>query len=129
MRKALSLLVFCLPLVAQAADVNGVYFTGGGAGAVECPEFVASMEKGRASGIGTFGYVNQTQAFAAYFAGYQTAYNQKMPNTCNVFHGISMNQILSWTEGWCRANPLARVEDAIVNLANERHPQRLTKCN
>jgi hypothetical protein len=113
---------------AFGADRSGQYWNGGGVGAAECPAFVASMERARKHGIGTAGYVNETQGAAMFLAGFQIAYNKQTPATCDIFNGLSYDQLLAWTENFCRQNPLEKYSSAVTALAAEVAPKRLKTC-
>lgn len=110
------------------ADANGRYIEGGAAGGVTCPEFVDSFDKGRQHGLGTLGYVNQIQGFANYIAGYKTAFNRQTPDTCDIFDGVSPDQMLAWTANYCRSNPLEKFYQAVNKLADERYGRRRKSC-
>jgi len=121
-------LVSCTQL-AYAADADDRFWVGGGAGSVACPQFVASMEKGRSLGIGSVGYAEETQAFTMYLQGFRTGYNMSTQKTCDIFpEGEKDYQLLSWLENFCRANPSSRFGNAVVALARERHPKRQSVC-
>ncbi len=66
-----------LPSIAASADTTTgrVYHIGGGVGAVECPRFVATMDRAKKAGAGTLEYVNEINGFEMYVSGFQTAYN------------------------------------------------------
>jgi hypothetical protein len=111
-----------------AFDSTGMYITGGGVGAVECPRFVSVMDRAKKFGTGTAGYVDETYGFAMYVVGFQTGYNLQTPQTCDIFAGLSSDQLLSWLENYCRAYPLERFSGAVVALAKEVHPRRARQC-
>lgn len=114
---------------AYSADAEGRFWLGGGAGGVPCPQFVASMEKGRAVGIGSVGYVSETQAFTMYLLGFRTGYNMSTQDTCDIFpEGEKDYPLLSWVENFCRANPSSRFADGVVALSRDRHPKRQRVC-
>jgi hypothetical protein len=115
--------------VTYSADTNGHFWLGGGAGGVACPQFVASMEKGRSLGIGSIGYVTEIQGFTMYLQGFRTGYNMSTQDTCDIFpDGEKDYSLLSWIENFCRANPSSRFSDAVVALAIDRHSSRQTVC-
>ena len=116
--------------ISHAADAEGRFWMGGGAGSVKCPEFVASMEKARSVGIGTVRYVRETQGFTMYLLGFRTGYNSSTPNTCDIFSSEENDYPwLSWIESWCRAHPSSRFSDAVVALSEERFPKRQQVCS
>jgi hypothetical protein len=112
-----------------AADVSGRSWLGGGAGGVNCPEFVASMEKARSLRIGTLGYVQETQGFTMYLQGFRSGYNVATKDTCDLFAGEENDYpLLAWTENWCRTHSSSRFSDAVVALSVERFPKRQKVC-
>ena len=115
-------------LPSHAADQQGRYWHGGGVGAVECPTFLQTMERAKRSGLGSVEYVSQTQSFVMFLSGFQTAYNLKTPDTCNVFADVSVNQQLFWIENYCRRNSVEVFSATVVALAEEVHPRRLLSC-
>ncbi|HOG81004.1 MAG: hypothetical protein BWX99_00993 [Deltaproteobacteria bacterium ADurb.Bin151] len=120
---AVLLLSFAQPC--WSADLKGRFMTGGGAGGVQCSQFVASMEKARSLGIGTIGYVTETQAFTNYLLGFQTGYNASSTDTYDIFRDDRDEYaLLSWMENYCRANSSKRFADAVIALANDRYPTR-----
>lgn len=130
MRNAISsiFLVTACSAAAFGADRSGQYWHGGGVGAAECPAFVAAMERARTHGIGSAGYINEMQGPMMFLAGFQTAYNMQTPATCNIFNGLSYDQLLAWTENYCRQNPFDKYSSAVVALAAEIAPKRLKTC-
>lgn len=116
--------------ISVAADANGRFLLGGGVGGVQCPEFVASMEKARSLRIGTVGYVRETQGFTMYLLGFRSGYNVATPDTCDVFAGEENDYpLLAWAENWCRTHSSSRFGDAVVALAAERFPHRQRACS
>jgi hypothetical protein len=121
-------LVWCTQL-AYSADLDGRFWLGGGTGGVACPQFVASMEKGRSLGIGSVGYVAETQGFTMYLQGFRAGYNISTQETCDIFPGGETDYpLLSWVENFCRSNASSRFGDAVVALAKERHSKRQRVC-
>lgn len=121
----LTLACFAMAQISFAADKDGLFFMGGGAGGVKCPDFVASMEKGRAQGINSLGYVQETQGFTMYILGFQTGYNMGSSNTYDIFNGIkSEYELLAKIEDYCRSNSSVRFGDAVIALAKAQHPKR-----
>lgn len=122
----------CLVGSVTAADSDGDFWLGGGAGGVKCPDFVAAMEKGRSHGVGTIPYVRKIGSYTMYLLGFQTGYNMSTPATCDIFPGVDGVEgeypLLSWAENYCRANPSQRFGDAVVSLARELHPKRKRVC-
>lgn len=108
--------------------VSGRYIYGGGVGAVECPRFVEVMETAKIDKEGSVEYAIKTQGYVMYLSGFQTAYNIQTPNTCDIFDGLSGNQLLAWTENYCQANPLKKFSSSVVALAQEVYPNRSQKC-
>lgn len=128
MRNLFFIVGFAIPVLSFAADATGNYHTGGGAGSVECPAFLAAMDRGKAAGLNTRGYFAEIGEFAMFTAGFQTAYNMQTPNTCDIFSGISLNQALAWSENWCRSNPLEKFGSSLPLLAKTVFQKRLTTC-
>lgn len=122
--------LLCGAQISHATDAEGRFWLGGGAGGVECPKFIASMEKARSVGIGTVRYVRETQAFTMYLLGFRSGFNKSTPNTCDIFSGEENDYPwLSWMENWCRAHPSSRFGDAVVALSDERFPNRQQACS
>lgn len=117
-----------ISLTSAAEDKSGRFMSGGGAGAVDCPKFVQSMDIAKKSGIGTLDYVKEIHGYVMFITGFQTAYNLQTPDTCNIFDSISDHQMLAWTENYCRANPLEKFGDAVIKLAKEAYPRRKKSC-
>lgn len=109
--------------IAYAADRNGSYASGGGSGSVDCPTFVAAMARARATDTGL-----PDLAYIMYLAGYRSAHNRLAPDTCDIFNGLSHDQLLAWLDNYCNAHPLENFGTAIEALTIETHPRRLRKC-
>jgi len=121
-------LLFLAPIAVAADATSGRFFMGGGVGAVECPKFVASIDRAKKHGSGTIGYANETQGYVMFMFGFQTAYNLQTADTCDIFGDFSPDQLLAWTENYCRNKPLEKFGSAVVALAEEVHPVRLRSC-
>ena len=120
----------CSTQLSYSADADGRFWLGGGVGSVKCPQFVASMEKARSLGIGSVGYVKETQGFTMYLLGFQTGYNMSTQDTCDIFLGEEKEYpLLSWAENYCRTNASSRFADAVVALSRDRHPKRQRVCS
>lgn len=120
----------CSAQPAHSADTQGNFWRGGGAGGVECPQFVASMEKARSLGINSVKYVTETKGFTMYLLGFQTGYNMSTKDTCDIFQGEEGKySLLSWVENYCRANASSRFADAVIALSEDRHPKRQRVCS
>lgn len=122
------LLGFTCSMTFSGEAVSGRYIYGGGVGAVECPKFVEIMQTAKTHKLDSLGYVYETQGFLMYIAGFQTAYNLQTPNTCDIFDGLSDNQLLAWAETYCQTHPLKKFNSAVVALAQEVYPNRSQKC-
>jgi hypothetical protein len=119
--------VLAAPLAAQAQKSLG-NIVGGGLGTAECSGFVEAMTRAKAQAPGSTGYAGETQGYAMYLSGFQTAYNLQTPQTCDIFAGWNNNQILERIEKFCRDNPEARFGNGVIALAKERYPNRSKKC-
>jgi len=120
----------CSAQLAHSADTEGRFGVGGGTGAVKCPQFVASMEKARSFGIGSVGYVSETQGFTMYLLGFQTGYNMSTKDTCDIFPvEEEVYSLLSWLENYCRANASSPFVVAVAALSNDRYPKRQRVCS
>jgi hypothetical protein len=120
----------CSAQLVHSADTEGNFWRGGGAGGVECPQFVASMEKARSLGIDSVKYVTETQGFTMYLLGFQTGYNMSTKDTCDIFPGEEGKySLLSWVENYCRANTSSRFADAVIALSEDRHQKRRRVCS
>lgn len=120
----------CSAQVVHSVDADGRFWLGGGAGSVRCPQFVSSMEKARSIGIGSVGYVKETQGFTMYLLGFQTGYNMSTQDTCDIFSSEEKEYpLLSWAENYCRVNPSSRFSDAVVALSKDRYPKRQRICS
>jgi hypothetical protein len=118
-----------LPAFGSAGDAEtGVYMTGGGVGSVECPRFTATMERARSAGLGTSGYANEAYGFTMFIAGFRSAYNMQTPQTCDIFGGLTSDQLLVWADNYCKANPLEKFDAAVVALSKEVYLRRLRSC-
>lgn len=116
---------FCAVQLSHGADENGNFMIGGGVGGEKCPQFVASMEKGRLFGIGTLGYATETQGYVMYLLGFQTGYNMSTSDTYDIFARSRIDyELLYWIENYCRKNPSDRYGDAVVALARALYPKR-----
>jgi len=101
---------------AFAADKTGSFYRGGGVGSVECLKFIASMEKGRSHGVGTLGYVQETQGYLMYVAGFRTGYNMAATDIYDVFSGLGDESLLLKLESICTKDPAMKFGDAVVSL-------------
>ena len=125
----LAVLLALLPCFGSASDgKSGMYIVGGGVGSIECPKFVATMERAKAAGLGSLGYANEIYGYGMYLAGFQTAYNMQTPQTCDVFGEFTSDQRLAWLENFCRGQPLEKFGSAVVALSKEVHPRRVQSC-
>ena len=113
-----------VPLVAQAADSGGRFYMGGGAGGVTCPEFVRVMEQIKEDPSGSLEYVTKTSSFVMYVLGFRSGYNIGKPDTFDIFHGLSVEQILKWIELHCRENPLSKFGSVLYLLQKQVYPNR-----
>lgn len=112
---------FLLTDTSFSADREGGYYMGGGAGGVKCPDFVASMEKGRSLGVGSIGYVHKTSVFTMYLLGFQTGYNLAADNVYDIFHDKKDHyELLSWIEQYCLENPSKNFGHGVVALSEEQ---------
>ncbi|WP_157817895.1 hypothetical protein [Candidatus Thiodictyon syntrophicum] len=125
LKRALAILLVCCGLPVSGADATGRFMLGGGAGGVQCPDFVAVMERARSSNIGSAQYVEETIGFTMFLLGFQTGYNMSTPDTFDIFPGAEKNySLLSTVENFCRANPTKRFGDGVTALAIEVYPKR-----
>ena len=121
----LTIFFLCAGQLSHAADKNGNYVMGGGVGGVKCSQFVASMEKGRSFGIGSYEYVIETYGFQMYLLGFQTGYNMGAPETYDIFYGYeSTNELLARIENFCRIIPDVTFGFAVTSLGKKLHPKR-----
>lgn len=112
---------------AMGADSGGNFMLGGGVGSVKCPEFVSAMERARAKGIGSLGYVSETSGFTMYLLGFQSGYNMAKEDTYDLFPQSDDYELLAWIENWCRSNSARLFRDGTVALAYDKHSMRLRK--
>src|SRR5438132_5892980 len=101
MLRKIALLLSIVSGTALAADLNGNYMVGGGAGSISCSEFVENLENARAHGEGTIKYVTIMQGFTMYLLGFQTGYNKGAPNTYDIFAGIEEKELMSRLANYC----------------------------
>jgi hypothetical protein len=120
--------ISCNAQLAYSADIEGHFWLGGGVGGVECPQFVASMEKARSLGIDSVGYVTEMQGFTMYLLGFQTSYNLSTKDTCDIFPEEKAYSLLSWVENYCRADASSSFVNAVIALSEDHHPKRLRIC-
>jgi len=114
---------------AHSADTEGLYWTGGGVGAVKCPQFVASMEKARSLGIGSVEFATELQGFYMFLAGFETGYNMSTADTCQIFPDAGNKySLLSWAENYCRINASTNFANAVIALSKDRYPRRQRIC-
>jgi hypothetical protein len=107
------------------ADKNGAFFQGGGVGSVKCQDFIASMEKGRALGIGSVGHANEIQGFAMYVLGFQTGYNMGTPDTYNIFDSIKdTSELLARIENECHKEASLQFGEAVIAFVQQQHAKR-----
>lgn len=107
---------------------SGTYIIGGGVGGVDCPRFTSTMSKAKAHGVGSIGYVNETNGYTMYALGFQTAYNMQTKDTCDLFGNFSTDQLLAWLDNYCQAKPLEKFGSAVIALAQELHSKRVRSC-
>ncbi len=116
--------VLIVPLVAQAADSGGRFYMGGGAGGVTCPEYVRVMEQAKEHPPDSLEYVTKTSSFVMYVLGFRSGYNIGKSDTFDIFHGLSVEQILTWIELRCRENPLLEFGTVLFLLQEQVYPNR-----
>jgi hypothetical protein len=94
---------------ASAADAQNLFKTGGGVGAVKCPEFLNVMADARQrGGVATVGGVNAVTAYLHYVLGFQTGFNAEAEGVYDIFAGLGDNagiKALYAIEPWCASNP------------------------
>jgi hypothetical protein len=74
---------------ASAADAQNLFKTGGGVGAVKCPEFLNVMADARQrGGVATVGGVNAVTAYLHYVLGFQTGFNAEAEGVYDIFAGL-----------------------------------------
>jgi hypothetical protein len=56
--------------------------------------------------------------------GYVTAYNRQTPDTFSVLGGGNPGAAMAWLARWCRANPTAKVSQAMSAFVEDHHPRR-----
>jgi len=120
----IALLLSIVTGAAFAADSNGNYMVGGGAGSVSCGEFAETLENAKAHGYGTIEYVTTMQGFTMYLLGFQSGYNKAAPNTYDIFSGIEEKELMSRLSKFCRANPGTRFGVAVAVLAENNYSVR-----
>jgi hypothetical protein len=120
-------LLALLPAAATAADPSGTYYTPPGVGVATCPQFQGVRDRARQT-KGAIDDQNNLQLFAAYVTGYQTAFNLLMPQTCDIFAGLSPDQVMAWLDNYCRGQPRQNFAAAVIALAEANHPARTTVC-
>lgn len=86
------------------------------------------MGVAKASGYGSLTYANEMMGYASFISGYQTAFNNQTPNTCDIFSGVSLNQMLVWVENYCKQNPLEKFGTGVGELAASVYKKRLQTC-
>ena len=124
MFRNLALLLSIISGTALAADSNGNYMVGGGAGSVLCSEFVKTLEQATAKGDGTIEYVNIMQGFTMYLLGFQSGYNKAAPNTYDIFSGIEEKDLMRQLSNYCKENPRTRFGVAVAAFAEKNYSAR-----
>ena len=86
------------------------------------------MDKANEHGIGSREYALQTAAHMNYILGFQTGYNMQTKDTCDIFDGYDMNQLLTWSHNYCKENPLKKFSSSVVLLSLTLHSKRSKTC-
>lgn len=63
-----------------------------------------------------------------YILGFQTGYNLQANDTCNIFGGYEVDQMLAWLYKYCHDNPLEKFSGAVVSLSLTLHDNRVRSC-
>jgi len=106
-----SLVVF-LVLPVQAKDIDG-QFAVFGAGSKSCEAYL----KARATRSGISAYVNWMEA-------YLSAFNLIVPSTYNIAGTRNLDQMLKWTDDYCKENPQDLYVNAVAALTVALYPER-----
>lgn len=118
------LLWLLMPPAYSAETGTGAYFMGGGVGGLSCPNFVETISRAKAHGIGSVNYAIETSGFLMYVLGFRTAYNLQTSDTYDIFDNFEDSQLLAWLDDYCKTNPLKKFSDAVVSLSQEAYSLR-----
>lgn len=110
MRFAVAVLMFCAATNAWPDDKDGLSVV---LGNMSCGQYVKSRTESQ-GGIYAKGWI----------AGYLAGYNTSEPNTFNILGSTDFDSALLWVDGWCKANPLGQLGEAIWKLTKELYPKR-----
>lgn len=110
-------LLLCAPL-ALASDQKG-QFAVKGAGAFDCATFTAEMAKGDHNAF----------MFGGWVYGYITASNQHSPGTFDLAPWESLETLIGYLAGYCKANPRVSLAQAVFTLLHALQPGRLTESD
>lgn len=106
------LLILLVSLPVQAKDIDG-QFAVFGAGSKSCESYL----KARASSRGLTAYVNWMEA-------YLSAFNLIVANTYNIAGTRNLDQMLKWTDDYCKDNPQDLYVNAVAALTVALYPER-----
>jgi hypothetical protein len=84
---------------ATAVDSRG-FMTGGGVGALGCPEFLNAMASSRQrGGATTTAGVREIDAYIHYVLGFQTGFNSEADGVYDIFQSLGTNLAYSSAKG------------------------------
>jgi len=105
-------LTMFISIPVQAKDIDG-QFAVFGAGSNSCEAYL----KARASGRGISAYVTWMEA-------YLSAFNLIVASTYNIAGTRNLEQMLKWTDGYCKDNPQDLYVNAVAALTVALYPER-----
>jgi hypothetical protein len=114
-----ALMALTITAPATAADSRGM-MTGGGVGAVGCPEFLNAMATARQhGGARAVAGVKGLDAFIHYVLGFQTGFNSEAEGVYDIFETLGGDAftVLYAIEPWCAQNPDKKFSTALLVLA------------
>lgn len=118
-RLLLLVLMGAMPL-AFGADSQGTYKV---YGAASCGDYVDERAKRDSS---KQIHYSQTRFWVA---GWITAYNSLAQDTNDIMGNADMPSVLLWLEGYCKANPLEHLSDAMQAFTIQQRPKRKRSAN
>jgi hypothetical protein len=104
----------------NAADEAGRFVTGGGAGELQCVEFISAMEQARRHPYRSVQYWKSIDAYVSYVSGFRTGFNHGWQGRQDIFEGWDVEEIMGKVEGICREHPTAKFYQALIALVASR---------
>ena len=111
MRIFVCVLIIALSLQAQAADPEGNYAIWG-KGQKSCFRYM----KDRSAG--------EDEAYKYFIMGYLTAFNAITPETYSISGSMTLDQIMTWLDDYCKPNQMSGIERSLIEFIDSQYTTR-----